>query len=189
MHLYRQLWELDALPPLFYYELLMTVITQKNFQLWDYCMYIIYIALNFDRGNHNFSDFFQLDSQNLTRWKCYSIYRYMLKDSNHPSKYFPSNTLHQIFILYGVCICITGKMCYNFYPKLLALRNSDYNGFRVQWNHKQLWLTNINTHMNSNPQSIIGMVCRLRELVFMAHYNIYVVIKVVAYDVHYNKKL
>ena len=52
------------------------------------------IAENFDKGNFDIFDAFQLDHQNLTHQialKQYSIYRCMMKDSNHPSKYFPSN--------------------------------------------------------------------------------------------------
>ena len=47
------------------------------------------MGANFD----NF-DAFRLDHQNLTRQivlKRYSIYRCMVKDSDYPSKYFPSN--------------------------------------------------------------------------------------------------
>ena len=52
------------------------------------------ITQNSDRGNFDVFDVFELDRQNLTHQivlKQYSVYRYMVKGSNHPSKYVPSN--------------------------------------------------------------------------------------------------
>ena len=54
-------------------------------------LYIYHIVQSFDEGNF---DAFQLDHQNLTSQivqKQHSVYRCMVKDSDHPSKYFLSN--------------------------------------------------------------------------------------------------
>ena len=55
---------------------------------------IYHIAQNFDGGNFDIFDALQLDHQNLTHQivkKQYSVYRCMVKDSDHSSKYFQSN--------------------------------------------------------------------------------------------------
>ena len=52
------------------------------------CMNVYRIAQNFDRENFDLFDIFQLDHQNLTCqivYKQYSVYRCMVKDSDHPS--------------------------------------------------------------------------------------------------------
>ena len=48
------------------------------------------IAGNFDGGNIEVFDTFQPDHQNLTRQIFKAIQR-LVKDCDHPSKYFPSN--------------------------------------------------------------------------------------------------
>ena len=65
---------------------------------------IPYSAKFWWEGNFDIFDAFQLDHQNLTHQivsKQYSVYRCMVKDSDHPSKYFPSNiwrvSIHQNF--------------------------------------------------------------------------------------------
>ena len=77
-------------------------------QLYSYC-----IAQNFDRGNFDVFDAFQLDRQNLTHQIVYKqciVYRCIVNDSDHPSKYFcqifeelvsVKNSPCQNFALYG----------------------------------------------------------------------------------------
>ena len=56
-----------------------------------FCVLLIYrIAGNFDGGNFDGFDVFQPDRQNLTRQILKAI-QYLVKDTDHPSKYFPSN--------------------------------------------------------------------------------------------------
>ena len=83
----------------------------------DYC-----IMQHFDEGKFWHFDAFQPDRQNLTRQivlKQYSVYRCMVKDSDHPSKYFSSNiwrvsicqippSPRQNFALYGIASYILG---------------------------------------------------------------------------------
>ena len=55
---------------------------------------VYHMAQNFEGGNYEIFDAFQLDHQNLTYkivLKQYCIYRCMVKDSDHSSKYFLSN--------------------------------------------------------------------------------------------------
>ena len=55
------------------------------------CMISIYrIAGNFDGGNFDGFDAFQPDRQNLTHQILKAI-QCLVKDTDHPSKYFPSN--------------------------------------------------------------------------------------------------
>ena len=52
---------------------------------------VIYrIAGNFDGGNFDIFDAFQPDRQNLTR-QIFKVMHHLVKDSDHPSKYFSSN--------------------------------------------------------------------------------------------------
>ena len=70
-----------------------------------------HIARNFDGGN--FFDTFQLDPQNLS----FRATQCLVKDSDHPSKYFPSKTneksvsakssLSQNFLLYSIHFVVT----------------------------------------------------------------------------------
>ena len=90
------------------------------------------IAQNFD-----VSDVFQLDRQILTRqifWKHYSVYRCMVKDSDHLSKYFPSNiwkvVIRQNFVLYGTSyqhVHYTSKVILDvwcMYPSMICVVRS-----------------------------------------------------------------
>ena len=54
------------------------------------CECIYRIAGNFDGGNIDDFDAFQPDRQSLTRQIFKAIQR-LVKDCDHPSKYFPSN--------------------------------------------------------------------------------------------------
>ena len=95
-----------------YSLMLSSIISQKPLWLfksilrYDYSIVLYRIAGNFDVFYA-----FQPDSQNLTRQTIKSI-QWLVKDSDHPSKYFPSNIWrvsicqnfpHQNFPLYGIC--------------------------------------------------------------------------------------
>ena len=49
-----------------------------------------HIVGNFDGGNFDIFDAFQPDHQNLTR-EIFKATQCLVKDNDHPSKYFPSN--------------------------------------------------------------------------------------------------
>ena len=65
---------------------------------FTYAKITYHIVQIFDGGKFDVFDALQLDRQNLTCQivlKQYNIYRCMVKDSNHPSKCFLSNTIFE----------------------------------------------------------------------------------------------
>ena len=84
-----------------HYKLL--VERSQCYRHYNYCpdyypRYMYRIVQNFDRGKLDVFDAFKLDRQNLTHQmvlKQYNVYRCMVKDDNHLSKYFPSHIWSQ----------------------------------------------------------------------------------------------
>ena len=65
-----------------------------GYTIYVYICTVYCITQNFDRGNFDIFNVFELDRHNLTHQivlKQYSVYRCMVKGSNHPSKYVPSS--------------------------------------------------------------------------------------------------
>ena len=65
-----------------------------GYTIYVYIFTVYCITQSFDSENFDVFDVFELDHQNLTHQivlKQYSIYRCMVKGSNHASKYVPSN--------------------------------------------------------------------------------------------------
>ena len=104
--------------------------------LFQYC-----IAGIFDGGNFDVFDAFQPDRQNLT-CLIFKATQHLVKDSDHPSKYFPSHiwkvSIRQNFPLYGTC-AFTGILKTRTTALCMQNTNEDFCWFTMMVASQLYW--------------------------------------------------